>query len=205
MVQKGCVTAAAWRDSKVFTVMATNCQPGERGTVLRRQRDGSQMSLPCPAAVISYNAYMGGVDRGDQLRGYYSCQSRSRKFYKYIFYFLLDTAITNAYILHTRYTESPTCKHVKDFRVDLAKSLIGDYCSRRRPGRGSTALHSLPVRHFPVKKEGSSSRMKRGRCALCSQKRDSNWWCEQCRVWLCHTGIAKSDCFLQWHKKNTEE
>ena len=52
---------------------------------------------------------MGGVDRGDQLRGYYSCRSKSRKFYKYIFYFLLDTTITNAYIL----SESPTFKKVR--------------------------------------------------------------------------------------------
>ena len=112
------------------------------------QRDGTRISLPCPAVVISYNTYMGGVDRGDQLTGYYSCRSKSGNFYKYIFYFLLDTAVINAYILHTRYTESPTFRHVKDFRVTLAKSLIEDYCSRRRPGRGDSSLLSfiLPSR-----------------------------------------------------------
>ena len=28
---------------------------------------------------------MGGVDRGDQVRGYYSCRTKCRKFYKFIF------------------------------------------------------------------------------------------------------------------------
>ena len=162
------------------------CQPQEHGGVLRRQRDGTRITLPCPASIISYNAFMGDVDRGDQLRGYYSCRSKSRKFYKYIFYFLLDTAVTNAYILHTRYTESPTFKHVKDFRVVLAKSLIGDYCSRRRPGRGGTALYSIPLRHFPIKVDGNN-RHKRGRCVVCTNKgkrMDSCWWCQECGVWL---------------------
>ena len=187
--------------------MSTCCQPTEQGTVLRRQRDGSRVNFPCPAAVISYNTYMGGVDRGDQLRGYYGCRSKSRKFYKYIFYFLLDTPITNAYILHTQYTELPTFKHVKDFRVALAKSLIGDYCSRRRPGRGGAPLHSIPLRHFPIKVQGDL-RSKRGRCVACNLKgkrTDSTWWCQECKVWLCHTGNVDTDCFLQWHKHTQEE
>ena len=123
ILQKGCITATSWQDNKIFTVMSTNCQPNQGETVLRRQRNGSRVALPCPTAVVLYNAYMGGVDRGDQLRGYYSCRSRSHKFYKYVFYFLVDTAITNAYILHTKFVPSHAYKHVKDFRVDLAEGL----------------------------------------------------------------------------------
>ena len=187
--------------------MSTCCQPNECGSILRHQRDGTRISLPCPGAIISYNTYMGGVDRGDHLRGYYSCHSKSRKFYKYIFYFLLDTAVTNAYILHTWYTESPTFKHMKDFRVALAKSLIGDYCSRRRPGRSGTALRPIPLHHFPMKVDGNS-RSKRGRCTLCTNKgkrNESCWWCQECGVWLCHTGSSDTDCFLQWHRQTREE
>ena len=200
--QKGKVVASAWRDNKTVIVMSTNSQPTDHGSVLRRQRDGTRVSYPCPASVITYNAHMGGVDRGDQLRGYYSCRLKSRKFYKYIFHFLLDTAITNAFILYTHYSGSPSLKHVKDFRVSLAKSLIGDYCSRRRAGRGGISLGSIPLRHFPMKVDGNS-RSKRGRCAHCSKKGvrvDSCWWCQECEVWLCHTGLPYSDCFLQWHK-----
>ena len=46
------------------------------------------------------NTFVGGIDGGDQVRCYYS-----RKFYKYIFHFLLDVAITNAFILQKGYYE----------------------------------------------------------------------------------------------------
>ena len=80
------MTASVWKDNKVVMVMSTNTQPSATGTVLRRQRDGSRIPVPCPESIIDYNWYMGGVDRGDQLRGYYNCRMKSRKFYKYIFY-----------------------------------------------------------------------------------------------------------------------
>ena len=65
--------------------MSTNCQFSSCGTVNRKQRHGSSLEVPCPASIISYNKFISGVDRGDQLRGYYHSRSKSRKFYKYIF------------------------------------------------------------------------------------------------------------------------
>ena len=69
--------------------ISTNCQPSSCGTVNRKQPDGTSVEEPCPESIISYNKFMGGVDRGDQLHGYYRCRSKSRKFYKYIFSFSL--------------------------------------------------------------------------------------------------------------------
>ena len=42
-------------------------------TVQRRMEDGSVTNFSCPLAVTEYNKYMymGGVDKSDQLRGYY--------------------------------------------------------------------------------------------------------------------------------------
>ena len=93
-VQAGEVTASAWMDRKTVMVMSTNNHPSACGIVSRKQRDGSSLEVPCPASIISYNKFMGGVDRGDQLRGYYRCRSKSRKVYKYIFFFLFDVVIT---------------------------------------------------------------------------------------------------------------
>ena len=42
---------------------------------------------------------MGGVDRNDQLRGYYNIEVKSRKFYKYLFYAAMDVAITDTFIM----------------------------------------------------------------------------------------------------------
>ena len=143
-----CVYIYSWMDKKVVTMMSTGIQP-TTGTVLRRQKDGSRILVPCPQSIIEYNSFMGGVDRGDQIRGYYSCRTKCRKFYKYIFHFLLDTAITNAFVLQKHFSCSPH-QTILEFRLQLSKELVGEYCSRRRPGRGSGVVHSLPLRHFPT-------------------------------------------------------
>ena len=99
-------------DNKVLTVLSTTSQPVATGTVHRQKKDGSRAPVECPDNIILYNKYMGGIDRGDQLRGCYCCRTKSRKFYKYQFYFLFDVAITNAFILY---------KHLKDCPQPPAK------------------------------------------------------------------------------------
>ena len=58
---------------------------------------------------------MGSVDRGDQIRGYYSCRTKCRKNYKYIFHFLFDVAITNTFILQKYFCTNSPYSTVKDF------------------------------------------------------------------------------------------
>ena len=62
---KGKVTASTWMDRKTVIVMSTNCQ--HDAGVPRRQIDGSLFPVPCPASIISYTKFMGGVDCGDKL------------------------------------------------------------------------------------------------------------------------------------------
>ena len=59
--------------------------------------------VDCPSSIVAYHKYMGWVDRGDQLRSYYHVRLKSRKFYKYVFWFLFDVVVMNSYIL-SRYT-----------------------------------------------------------------------------------------------------
>ena len=101
--QKGQVSATVWMDKKPVTVMSSSTQPGGVGEVLRMQKDGTRAVMPCPASIVTYKQYMSGVDTGDQLRGYYSCRTKSRKFYRYVF-FLFDVAITNAFILSKHFS-----------------------------------------------------------------------------------------------------
>ena len=83
--------------------------------------------VSCPIALVKYNQYMGGVDHGDKLRGYYQYHLKCRKFYKYIAYFLFEVSVTNSFILFVMKNETKIC--LKTFREKLALELIGDYCS----------------------------------------------------------------------------
>lgn len=201
-VQSGKVSATAWQDKKVVMIMHSNSETQGVTTVLRQQSKGNREEVQCPHAVRSYNMHMGGVDKGDQKRGYYRCRVKSRKFYKYVFYFLLDVAITNSYILYQGWSGS-TKISIKKYRIKLAKEIIGSYCSRRRAGRGGSLIKPLPFSHFPMKLSSSPSERKRGRCTYCEhhkkKRTDTQWYCHECGKWLCHTG-TELDCFLLWHK-----
>ncbi len=110
--------------------------PTETSSVLLGQKDGSRAPVPCPSAFSLYNKFMGGVDLGDQLRGYYHVRMKCRKFYQYVAKFLLDVAITNAYVLY-RLSHPGTKVTTLKFRDVLANEIIGDYCTRRRAGRNT--------------------------------------------------------------------
>ncbi len=118
---------------------------------------------------------------------------------EYIFWFHFEVGVANAYILLKNYTNACP-KNYKEFRLTLAKELIGNYYSRKRPGRGLATPHTLPIWHFPVKE-------KKNRCWYCahvrhpSRRRETRWFCRDCQVYLCHTGLTDgSDCFLMHHK-----
>jgi hypothetical protein len=55
--------------------------------------------LPIPRAIDDYNQHMGGVDIADQLQAGFSTQQRGVKPWRPLFYWLLDTTITNAFCL----------------------------------------------------------------------------------------------------------
>ena len=82
---------------------------------------------------------MGRVDKGDQLRQYYRVRSRCIKNYKYNFDFVLDSSITNAFILSYSYspTTLPITHHtLKGFRLK--------YCTRKKLGCPRSTTDALP-------------------------------------------------------------
>ena len=207
--------ACAWMDKKPVMVMSSCCSdPTAMTTVTRRIKDGSKVNVPCPLPVSQYNRFMRGVDRGDQLRGYYKTKTKCRKMYKYIFWFLFDMVITNSYILYKHYrlgTVQTQTIPFKEFRLRLADLLIGDYCSRKRPGRPYAVTQHPPVQllHVPVKRMdgGEGDRTKRSKCLLCTRnkkRKDTCWNCKGCNIPLCFTGFP-NDCFTLWHKKIDHE
>ena len=195
ILQNNGMTAILWRDNRVVTLLSTNTQPQNYSTVQRRQHDGTRRSVPCPEAMELYNKYMGGVDRNDQLRQYYHVRLKSRKFYRYIFWFLFEVCLANSYILHKHFSGGAKLT-LKEFRLEVARGLIGDYNSRKRAGRSSMTPTVLPIRHFPVK-HLQGEKTIRVRCALCGKQ--SQWWCRDCKVHLCHTGVPATDCFMKHH------
>ena len=106
-------------------IMYTNSDPQCVTSVPRRQTIGRREEVSCPLAITSYNKNMAAVDKGDQSRGYYHCRIKSRKFYKYIYYFLFDVTITNAFIL-TGDGQEPLKLLSSSSGFSWPRSLLGD-------------------------------------------------------------------------------
>ena len=101
-VRLGNVLALQWRDSRVVSVLSpvhkgnqvTNCQ--RRGKVNGEFR---RLQLQQPRAISDYNKFMKGVDQSDQLLSYYNVLRKSDKFWKTLFFHVIDISVVNAYIL----------------------------------------------------------------------------------------------------------
>ena len=85
IAQNSNLVMTVWQDTKAICCPSTNSHPNTIQTITRKQKDGSVLNVNCPESIVSYNAKMVGVDRNDQLRGYYSIKLKSRKNYMYLF------------------------------------------------------------------------------------------------------------------------
>lgn len=130
---------------------------------------------------------MRGVVLNDQFN--YSVRYKSHKFYKYIFWFLFELVVTNAFILFRKHINPE--ETMRDFSECLATDLISNYCSRRQPGRVRRELRvQAPAQnHYPKKIETDNKRKARRchHCALRGIRRETTWQCWECNLPLCHT------------------
>ena len=95
------------------------------------QKDGTSVLVDCPQSVLEYTKCMGGVDRFDRSRGHYSVSHNAIRWWVRIFYFLIDSAAVNAFILfQSVHPEKPTT--AMTFRVDLFREMVCGQSFQRR-------------------------------------------------------------------------
>lgn len=193
-------------DNKPVCMLSTLHCPTDATSVLRRNKDGSRNEIPCPKVVKVFNEIMGGVDRFDQLRERYAIGRRSVKWWHRIFYYLIDLAIVNSFILYKesqKTSNSKPCDQLS-FRLRLAKQLIDGFSSRKRRGRPvnyvskkfdvpNDVKYANVGSHLPIVNNNYR------RCRHCSTKeaeKRTRYTCSGCEVPLCI-----KDCFQKFHVK----
>lgn len=191
--------ATLWQDKRTVRFLSTCCEAKGDGSVTRRRNSNEPERLPCPPVVKIYTEYMGGVDRSDRMVRTYSVSRKSKKWWYRLFYYLLDTALANSFIL---YKSSPNHDELSelDYLKNLAIQLIGTKATedkvQPRPQRKRTRV-AIPPRmtagnHWPIRKKNPK------KCVKCARPRSrghrSLYMCEACNVHLC---IDK--CFKSYH------
>ena len=173
--------------------------------------------LPVPKMVDDYNHFMNGVDIADQLRARFSTQLQSSRTWMPMFYYLLDTAIGNAYILSKHHRKSKEFKYVRGthraFREALIDELLVQY--KIEPTRKYANGRHLPVCRLdrPRAIHETAKTTYCGRCHFCRFRKDmlekrlgiiggvgfnknvqqTQVMCQHCQVYLC------KKCFTLFH------
>ena len=193
--------------------METGFDPKIIVDVQRTQKDGNKALIKCPLAVAQYTKRMGGVDQFDQFRSHYILGRRSNKWWMRLFYFLVESASINAFILYKAVHKGKKISQQK-FRERLAYGLLDGYTSRKRTAelswKRSTSTITQPE-DDSSKKSGVPQEIRYSqlgvhwpeelpsfrRCHICSnstRNKRSRFRCSKCLVTLCVT----TPCFISF-------
>ena len=78
---KGPILAITWMDKKTVHAAGTYTQAPQENLpeVNRKQKDGTLEQITCPQMISLYNTYMGGVDKKNQEKSYYTIPVSGKK------------------------------------------------------------------------------------------------------------------------------
>ena len=133
---------------------------------------------------------MGGVDVSDQLISYHRIMRRTKKYWKTLFFHLLEISVTNAAVLKKWLCMQANTKppSVGKFRDALVQAIINKYVV----GESQPAIATdFTVRH------GSTLIDSRRRCAICKNKCSRK--CPDCPFSPALCQSTRRDCHGTWH------
>ncbi|XP_064868624.1 piggyBac transposable element-derived protein 4-like [Oncorhynchus nerka] len=158
-----------------------------------------------PDCVLDYNLKMGAVDKADMINSFVECTRKTNKWYKKIFFHLIDTAVLNGSIVHRQLTGKVIT--YQKYRENLMRELLEEHHTPRRPSTGGRPAVDNPLRltarHFPCKVPQTASQGSRTRrhCKVClsgarrsKQRKMTKYMCLACDTPLCI-----SPCFEEYH------
>ena len=202
------VTAVRWFDKRDVHALST-IHGNEMVSIPPRRSENQPVSKPM--LIVDYNRYMNGVDRCDQLLTYYALNRRSTKWWKKVFFRLLDLCIINSMVLYfSMFPEKGAKRQAhKQFRMELAHELVQPLLDRNAESDSLRTPCGRPCNSDEVRLKGKHfaiSQQPRRRCVVCAyQKGESGKlqnkktvnFCPKCNKYVC------KDCFEFYHTRST--
>ncbi|GBN58679.1 PiggyBac transposable element-derived protein 4 [Araneus ventricosus] len=190
------LTCTVWKDKKEIFLLSNGAK--NEITTVKRRIGGNVSYVTCPKVIADYNKYMGGVDLADQYRKYYDISRKSRKWWIYMFWYLLDTTVNNAYIIYstTNFPSEKKSKTPLDFRMSLIEAILKE----KRIVETCPQTIVKNKSHKRIKIDGRKKRCIRcislKRKTISNRAIESSWTCEICQVCLC------VNCFGPYHNEH---
>ena len=211
------ILAYGWRDCGVVYFLSTAHEPNlplpAQPVRVERRKGREKVNRPAPPMAREYWDKMGGVDLSDQYRSSYTVHQKSKRWYMALFYWVVDCALSNAFLCYatanrttTETGDSDPKKTSLAFRSDVAFSLVHLLPSSSTQNRFSpppkrtryNSAQSFPHeraigKHYPCRATKARS------CRNCYAKKpsirhDVKFKCKTCDVHLC------IDCFEEFHE-----
>lgn len=194
--------AQKWYDRRDVYTLTTMHTLSFQATGKRDHRTGREVLKP--SAVLDYNKNMGAVDKTDMLLSSVGSVRKSVKWYKKLFFHILDMSLINSHSLYQN--NSGKTLSLADYQLKVIRQLLQKYHTDRTPRRPSSLSSDSPLRltgrHFPsyvppTKKKTNPTR----HCHVCSntnrrekKRKESRYMCKKCNVGLCVV-----PCFEEYH------
>ncbi|XP_063074124.1 piggyBac transposable element-derived protein 4-like [Engraulis encrasicolus] len=196
-----------WRD-KYDGHMCSTMHQAHAGQTIQRKVKGangmwSTQNIPVPPAVKDYIKRGDEADLSDVVTRYYNLPAISRKWYRSLFFDLIDIAIVNAFVLHremiAQSKKGETPKTQKAFREELVEQLAKAGSPATRFATAPPSSSSAPVggMHLPVYLGEDATRVRK-RCIVCQLKTPIS--CQSCDLPFCF--VSDRNCYHQWHMQN---
>lgn len=192
----------AWQDKRIIFMLSTYYN-ADTETLQRTNRDKQVEDVIKPTAIVEYTKHMGAVDRFDHYCSSYSFTRKSLKWWRKTFYWLLEVAVVNSFIIFNETHPDNQMDHI-GYRKAVILHLVHEQRATRltrRRGRPSTldAEERLnKQKHFIAVFDNKKTKD----CSVCSDRktpggrRKTVYYCETCSR---HPGLHPGECFKNYH------
>lgn len=192
--------ALKWKDKREVFMLTTMHDSEVTGTGKIDKQTGNETKKPL--CILDYNANMGAVDRSDMMLSSTECVRRTVKWYKKVFFHLLDISLLNAHALHLTVTGKKIS--LEAFQLKVVDQILEKYHTPidvYRTGRRSCEEDNplrLIARHFPSQVPPTDKKKEaQKRCVVCAKsghRKDTRYMCSDCNAPLCII-----NCFERYH------
>ena len=190
--------ALRWKDKRDVHMISTIHGTEIIATKKTHYQTGRRISKPI--SIQDYNENRGLVDKSDMQISFSESLRKSLKWYKKLFFHLLDVSLYNACVLYKLQTREKIA--LSDFRLKVVRALLEEFGTQKLDSRGRPSIETpvrITARHFPSKVESSND--GRRRCFVYShttrgpkQETKTSYECKECNVGLCLV-----PCFEVYH------
>lgn len=202
--RKGDILVTCWRDKRVVVMLSTNSKGDTNNMTSVPSKWPNKPPTQKPNVIIDYIKHMGGVDRSDHYISSYQFLRRTKKWYRKYFFWLLEVAIINSYLLYKSVQLKEAKKPLShiEFRRCLVRSLVAERVTNKQTQkRKGRPIEGPPEKRLQGKHFLNKRDKKKSRCVVCAKKGVRSETCYVCKTCPGEPAMHPENCFEDYHTK----